>query len=119
MAQAREEGGCASAIGSECCPSSCMINRILRGLIRLYQWTLSPLLSALDVVGGGCRFEPTCSRYCIEALATHGTARGLWLGLKRLVRCAPWGGSGFDPVPPPRTGGFAVPPPPVKVEEER
>lgn len=96
-----------------------MINRVLRGLVRVYQWTLSPLLAALDVVGGGCRFEPTCSRYCIEALARHGTARGLWLGIKRLARCAPWGGTGYDPVPPPRTGGFAVPPPHADAEEER
>lgn len=91
-----------------------MLNRALRWLIRLYQWTLSPLLSVLDVVGGGCRYQPTCSRYCMEALAEHGTARGLWLGVKRLARCAPWGGVGFDPVPPRRgRGAFTVPPAPV------
>ena len=94
-----------------------MVNRFLRWLIRLYQLTLSPLLSVLDVAGGGCRFEPSCSRYCMEALATHGTRRGLWLGLKRLARCAPWGGTGPDPVPP-RTGKFSVPPMPPAPEEE-
>ena len=94
-----------------------MINRLLRGFIRLYQLTLSPLLSTLDVIGGGCRFQPSCSRYCLQALAEHGTARGLWLGIKRLVRCAPWGGMGYDPVPP-RTGTFSVPPaPPVAGEK--
>jgi putative membrane protein insertion efficiency factor len=77
-----------------------MINWMLRGLIRLYQLLVSPLLSLLDVFGGGCRFEPSCSRYCMQALAEHGTCRGLWLGAKRLARCAPWGGTGYDPVPP-------------------
>lgn len=76
-----------------------MINRTLRGLIWLYQRSLSPLLSLLDVVGGGCRFEPTCSHYCAEALREHGTVRGLWLSVKRLARCQPWGGMGYDPVP--------------------
>lgn len=90
-----------------------MINRVLRGLIRGYQLLVSPLLSMLDVFGGGCRFEPTCSRYAMQALAEHGTWRGLWLGLKRLARCAPWGGTGYDPVPP-RTGRFTVPPAPVE-----
>lgn len=93
------------------------MNRLLRVLIRAYQLTLSPLLSALDVVGGGCRYEPTCSRYCLQALREHGTVRGLWLGLKRLGRCAPWGGLGYDPVPP-RTGRFTVPPAPVLEQEK-
>ena len=93
-----------------------MINRTLRGLIRLYQLLVSPMLSLLDVVGGGCRFEPTCSRYCMQALAEHGTRRGLWLGIKRLARCAPWGGMGPDPVPPAvgRRARFSVPPAPEK-----
>ena len=90
-----------------------MINRLLRGLIQVYQLTLSPLLSLLGGVGAGCRYEPSCSRYCMQALAEHGTQRGLWLGIKRLARCAPWGGSGPDPVPPAadRTK-FVVPPAP-------
>jgi putative membrane protein insertion efficiency factor len=64
------------------------------GLLRLYQWTLSPLL------GANCRFEPTCSAYAIEALETHGVLRGGWLALCRIGRCHPWGDSGYDPVPP-------------------
>ena len=94
-----------------------MINQLLRACIRGYQLVLSPLLSALDVVGGGCRYEPTCSRYCLEALREHGTVRGLWLGLKRLGRCAPWGGLGYDPVPP-RVGKFVVPPAPSLEQEQ-
>ena len=77
-----------------------LFNWLLRGLIRLYQWLLSPLLRAFDVLGGGCRYTPTCSEYCRQALLVHGTTRGLWLGVKRLARCAPWGGLGPDPVPP-------------------
>ena len=61
--------------------------------IRLYQWTLSPL------VGFNCRYAPSCSAYAIEAIATYGPVRGLWLGFKRILRCHPWGGSGYDPVP--------------------
>ena len=66
----------------------------LRGLVRAYQLTLSPLLPA------ACRFEPSCSRYAIEALTRHGALRGSALTLKRLARCHPWGGMGYDPVPP-------------------
>jgi len=62
--------------------------------IRAYQLLLSPWL------GHSCRFQPTCSAYAIEALETHGPVRGLWLALRRVARCNPWGGSGFDPVPP-------------------
>jgi len=74
--------------------------RLLRALlilpIRLYQWTISPLL------GVNCRFAPSCSAYAIEAIETHGAVRGLWLGTRRILRCHPWGGSGYDPVPAPR-----------------
>lgn len=62
-------------------------------LIRLYQWILSPLL------GPKCRFTPTCSHYAAEALQRHGLLRGLWLSVRRIGRCHPWGGSGHDPVP--------------------
>ena len=72
---------------------------LLRGLIRLYQLLIAPVL------GVNCRFEPSCSHYAQEAIATHGTLRGLQLAGQRLLRCHPWGGSGFDPVPPARCDG--------------
>ncbi|HWL52155.1 MAG TPA: membrane protein insertion efficiency factor YidD [Chthoniobacteraceae bacterium] len=72
---------------------------IVIALVRLYQWIISPLLSALAGPGGGCRFEPTCSQYFIEAVSRFGVWRGGWLGTKRLCRCHPWGGKGYDPVP--------------------
>ena len=61
--------------------------------VRLYQYTLSPL------IGPVCRFEPSCSVYAVEALKAHGAMRGSWLAARRLCRCHPWGGSGVDPVP--------------------
>jgi putative membrane protein insertion efficiency factor len=76
-----------------------MAKRLVKFFIRMYQLTLSPLLGALVGPGGGCRFEPTCSRYCSEAVEKFGVIRGGWLGVKRLCRCHPWGGSGYDPVP--------------------
>jgi len=51
-------------------------------------------------VGHGCRFQPTCSAYALEALERHGGVRGGWMALRRIGRCRPWGGSGYDPVPP-------------------
>jgi uncharacterized protein len=72
---------------------------LARLFIRGYQIVLSPALSFLAGPGGGCRFEPTCSVYFLEALETHGFWRGTWLGLCRLGRCNPWGGRGLDPVP--------------------
>jgi putative membrane protein insertion efficiency factor len=65
-------------------------------LVRGYQLLLSPLL------GNNCRFHPTCSEYAIEALRAHGVVRGLWLTVRRIGRCHPWGGAGHDPVPPRR-----------------
>ena len=62
-------------------------------LVRAYQVTLSPLFS------GCCRFEPSCSNYMIEALQRHGVFKGLYLGIRRLLRCHPFGDSGYDPVP--------------------
>ncbi len=62
-------------------------------LVRAYQIALSPLFPA------SCRYYPTCSAYTIEALKKHGPLKGAWLGLKRISRCHPWGGSGYDPVP--------------------
>lgn len=66
---------------------------IALGLVRAYQVMLSPL------VGGGCRFTPSCSVYAIEAIERHGAGRGSWLAMTRVARCHPWGGAGFDPVP--------------------
>lgn len=63
------------------------------GLVRLYQLVLSPLL------GPRCRFQPTCSSYAIEAITLHGGMKGGWLALKRILKCHPWGGFGYDPVP--------------------
>src|ERR671935_901812 len=72
---------------------------LVRSIIRAYQCTLSPLLCLLCGPDSGCRFTPTCSAYFLEAVETHGVFRGSWLGLKRLARCQPWGGRGYDPVP--------------------
>jgi uncharacterized protein len=69
---------------------------VLRGLVRGYQLLLSP------VMGPHCRFSPSCSHYALEALAVHGALRGGWLTLRRLLRCQPFGGFGYDPVPPRR-----------------
>jgi putative membrane protein insertion efficiency factor len=68
----------------------------LRGAIRAYQLFLSPVL------GSNCRFRPTCSQYAIEAIELHGPLKGSWLALRRIARCHPWGGMGYDPVPAPR-----------------
>ena len=67
------------------------------GTIALYRQLISPLLAA--AAGPACRFEPTCSEYAHQALAIHGLARGLGLALRRLLRCRPLGGWGYDPVP--------------------
>lgn len=69
------------------------MKRLLISFIRVYQYALSPLR------GPSCRFSPTCSDYACEALRCHGVLRGLWLGLKRLLRCHPWHPGGYDPVP--------------------
>lgn len=73
---------------------------ILVAGLRVYRATVSPLLAALTGPGGGCRFQPTCSRYALDAVIQHGALRGCWLALRRVVRCHPWGGCGHDPVPP-------------------
>ena len=67
---------------------------LLRGLVRGYQLFISPILPA-----NSCRFLPSCSAYGMEALDKHGAIIGSWLIVKRLARCHPWGGSGYDPVP--------------------
>jgi len=72
---------------------------IIRICIRIYQTMLSPLLVGIAGPGFGCRFEPTCSEYFFQAVEKYGAWRGSWLGLRRIGRCHPWGGSGHDPVP--------------------
>jgi hypothetical protein len=69
----------------------------LIGLVLMYRYGLSPLL------GRPCRFQPSCSEYALEALHRHGAWRGTVLSVKRVARCHPWGGSGYDPVPPVRS----------------
>jgi len=88
----------------------------MRGLIRFYQWFISPLL------GPSCRHLPTCSDYTLQAIERHGGWRGFWLGLARIARCHPYGSHGFDPVPerlddqpfwaPWRYGRWRMPPAP-------
>ncbi len=70
-----------------------MASSALRGAIRLYQLTLAYFFV------GACRYEPSCSAYAAEAVTRHGALAGGWLAARRLCRCSPWGGSGFDPVP--------------------
>lgn len=70
-----------------------MLGRFLIGIVRGYQLLVSPWTPP------SCRFTPTCSQYAIEAIGRHGSARGAWLALRRITRCHPWGGHGFDPVP--------------------
>lgn len=76
-----------------------MIKWLLCKLVRGYQIFLSPVLHFLAGPLAGCRFQPTCSQYFIDAVQTHGSLRGTWLGLRRILRCNPWGGQGYDPVP--------------------
>jgi putative membrane protein insertion efficiency factor len=69
---------------------------LVLGGLRVYKFLLSPLFA------GSCRFTPSCSDYMAEAVRHHGAGTGVWLGLKRLARCHPFGSSGVDPVPPVR-----------------
>lgn len=68
---------------------------VLAGAVRVYQLTLR------GVIGANCRFEPSCSHYAIDALRSHGAARGSYLAARRVLRCNPWTPGGYDPVPPP------------------
>ena len=72
-----------------------MMRAVLIALVKFYRLMLSPWL------GSGCRFEPTCSAYALQALQQHGAAQGSYLTIKRLGRCHPWCAGGHDPVPSP------------------
>ncbi len=61
--------------------------------VKFYQYCISPLKPPT------CRYTPTCSQYAVEAIKKYGPLKGIWLAIKRLLRCHPWGGSGYDPVP--------------------
>ena len=75
--------------------------RAAAALIQVYRFGISPLLPPR------CRFAPTCSEYALHAVREHGAARGLRLALRRILKCHPWGGSGYDPVPPSDTRNCA------------
>lgn len=70
-----------------------MLGRVLIGMVRLYQLAISSWTPS------SCRFTPSCSAYAIEAIEAHGALRGGWMAARRLGRCHPWGGHGYDPVP--------------------
>ncbi len=92
-------------MGEQDGPTRLRISLLARPLIlgvRLYQAALSPLL------GGHCRYHPTCSEYAVEALTIHGALWGSWLILRRVLRCHPLGGAGYDPVPPQGTGSGPI-----------
>ena len=69
------------------------LSKILTAIVQFYKKFISPLTPA------SCRYQPTCSSYMLEAIELHGAVKGFWLGIKRIGRCHPWGGSGYDPVP--------------------
>jgi putative membrane protein insertion efficiency factor len=73
-------------------PIMSLAARLLVAIVRLYQASLGPFM------GGHCRFSPTCSQYAIDALTAHGAMRGSWLTVRRIGRCHPFGGGGYDPV---------------------
>ena len=70
-----------------------VLGYIFIGLIKFYQYAISPYLMP------SCRFTPSCSAYGLEAIKKYGPMKGGWLTLKRIISCNPWGGSGYDPVP--------------------
>ena len=93
MAQGRVERAESSEASSRREQRPGRFERAVIALIRGYQLLLSPIL------GPRCRHLPTCSEYTAEAVARHGVLRGGWLAVRRVVRCHPWGTSGYDPVP--------------------
>jgi uncharacterized protein len=70
-----------------------LFENIAIGFVKMYQATVRPLLP------NACRFEPSCSAYAIEAIRKYGALKGSWLGIRRISKCHPWGGQGYDPVP--------------------
>lgn len=70
-----------------------LVSELLILPVRFYQLCISPMLPR------SCRFTPTCSQYAVEAIRKHGPLKGSWLAIRRILRCHPWGGSGYDPVP--------------------
>jgi uncharacterized protein len=92
-------GACPGSRQMEQRVSAGMIGWGLRAVLRAYQLLVSPLLPP------SCRFLPSCSEYAAEAIERHGALRGVGLAVRRLARCHPWGGSGYDPVPDPRAFG--------------
>ena len=70
-----------------------MIKFFLKIIIKLYQYTISP------IIGPRCRYLPSCSNYALEAIDKHGVKKGMFLSIKRISKCHPWGKSGHDPVP--------------------
>jgi len=74
-------------------PITTLFSYLFIGIIKIYQYSISPLL------GASCRYEPSCSQYGIEALKKHGSFKGSYLTIKRILSCHPWGGHGHDPVP--------------------
>ena len=83
--------------------------RILVFAIQAYRLALSPAKTFFFGPSARCRYTPSCSAYALDAIKTHGTARGAWLALRRICRCHPWGGCGRDPVPPVAKREFASP----------
>lgn len=79
-------------------------------ILKAYQRCLSPLLHSISGVSGACRFQPTCSEYAVVAIARHGVFYGGVLALWRVLRCNPFGRSGFDPVPGSTAAGQPLPP---------
>lgn len=70
-----------------------LVSRLMLGLIWIYRHLISPLTPP------ACRYTPTCSQYAVEAIKKYGPFKGGWLAFRRILRCHPWGGSGYDPVP--------------------
>ena len=79
--------GCVAGQGSH------PVKHVLIALLRGYRFMISPLY------GQVCRYHPTCSAYALEAISTHGSLRGTWLAVRRVLRCHPWALGGYDPVP--------------------